>query len=159
MRPTATSDRSAPELLDYAKNQPGRQWRNLASRIELWTGHVRARSVRMIYVEACARLSGIETRTRRAAAYAVAASRKLPKSCQAPKTHQFPHPHQSMPNIISATVSQLPPANCYSKIRDQRWKRSACPRQNHADACRPTGPAGDHAGHLKRRRAHRKVYP
>ena len=45
-------------------------------------------------------------------------------------------------------LSQLPPANCYPKIRDQRWKRSACPRQNHADACRPSGPAGDHAGYL-----------
>jgi hypothetical protein len=59
-----------------------------------------------------------------------------------------PHLPQSNPNIFAANLSQLPPANCYSKIRSQRWNRSACPRQNRADACRPTGPEGDHAGHL-----------
>jgi hypothetical protein len=71
-----------------------------------------------------------------------------------PNRNYSPHPAESIPNIFPANVSQLPPANCYSKIRSQRWNRSARPRQNRADACRPTGPKGDHAGHLQRRLPH-----
>src|SRR5258705_9070567 len=71
-----------------------------------------------------------------------------------PKHSNSPHPHQSIANIIPANMAQFPYAICYSKIRSQRWRSSARPRQNRADACRPTGPEGDHAGHLKRRLPH-----